>query len=139
MCGYDTVYALDSDIEADDELRAYACESGRLLVTRDRELARNTEGAIGLDSHEIDGQLSELLDAGFSLSHSDPVRCSICNGPLHQIETGETTASYAPAPAEQGVALSELSSVLLARKPLGRGRTDARLARGVECRTYRQN
>lgn len=103
ICGYDTTYALDCGLEADDELRTCALESGRVLVTRDRELARTTEGAIELTSREVNGQLSELLAVGFSLSLSDPVRCSICNGPLQRVEIGETTPSYAPSPGERKV------------------------------------
>ncbi|MDL5361262.1 Mut7-C RNAse domain-containing protein [Halalkalicoccus sp. NIPERK01] len=103
MCGYDTAYALDRDIEADPRLRELAREEGRTLLTRDVDLARTTDGALVLCERTIEGQLTELLEAGFSLDLDEPVRCSICNGLLREVARGEETPPFAPSPAERPV------------------------------------
>ncbi len=81
MCGYDTVYALDEGIEADDVICERAESADRTVVTRDRELAARTDNAVLLMSREIDGQLSELHDQGIEIKlPTQPKRCSVCNG-----------------------------------------------------------
>ncbi|MEM4780430.1 MAG: Mut7-C RNAse domain-containing protein [Halalkalicoccus sp.] len=103
MGGYDTVYALDRGIEDDDALVRLAREEARVLITRDVELARRTPESILLHTREVDAQLAELLDAGFTLSLTDPTRCSRCNGPLRRIGSEEKTPDFAPAPDERAV------------------------------------
>ncbi|MGM0604407.1 MAG: Mut7-C RNAse domain-containing protein [Halobacteriota archaeon] len=97
MCGYDTAYALERDAEADDRLRAIAERENRTLVTRDRSLARRTDGAVVLTSRAIDGQLAELAAAGVDLSlPSEPRRCSTCNGRLATFDEDSDTSTNPP-------------------------------------------
>ena len=99
MCGYDAVYALDDDLEADDAILDRARADGRTLVTRDRELAARAPDAICLDAREIEDQLRELAAAGLALELAErPVRCSECNGTLAAADPATTTPEYAPDP-----------------------------------------
>ncbi len=97
MCGYDTVYTLDVDLESDDEIRAFARTENRVLLTRDRELAARTGEAILLESRGIERMLSALRDEGFELTLPEtPVRCSACNGTVDRVGADEQTPEYAP-------------------------------------------
>ena len=87
MCGYDTMYAGDEGLEADAAIRERAQTSGRTLVTRDRDLAASTEGALLLTDREIEGQLAELRDQGVDIDlPSEPERCSVCNGRVDAVD-----------------------------------------------------
>ena len=103
MCGYDAAYALDREIEADDELLTVAEREDRLLVTRDRELAAQGEQSILLESKDVDDQLRELGEAGLELSLEEPSRCAACNGSLKPVPGDEETPEYAPEIDEQPV------------------------------------
>lgn len=104
MCGYDAVYALDRDEEADDRLLAMSRAEGRTLVTRDRGLANRTSDSVLLTARDIEEQLRELRDAGFRLELTDrPARCGQCNGIVERIDQGATTPGYAPTPDETAV------------------------------------
>jgi uncharacterized protein with PIN domain len=130
MCGYDTAYALDRGIEADDRLLALAHEEERTLLTRDQQLAeraralRTDDGGnaesgsdgsgsdtsgIGvssllLESRAVTGQLRELRAAGYDLSlTARPTRCGQCNGSLEAVVDEETTPEYAPEPDVEAV------------------------------------
>jgi uncharacterized protein with PIN domain len=86
MCGYDAAYALDRGVESDDRIRAIAEAEGRRLLTRDRDLAATTDGAILLERCEVVDQLRELAAAGYDLSLPDrPTRCGACNGRLERV------------------------------------------------------
>lgn len=101
MRGLDTAYALDRDIEADDELLEWARSEDRTLVTRNRGLADRAEDAIFVAAREPRAQVRELCEAGVELSlPDDPTRCSQCNGRL--VEAGdEPRPDYAPPPTER--------------------------------------
>jgi len=105
MCGYDAAYALDLPIGSDegvpdDELLTYAQDTGRRIVTRDRDLARRAEDAVLLKRRETEDQLGELVAAGFALSvDEEPSFCGACNGPLTGVSPEEPTPDYAPDPA----------------------------------------
>ncbi|WP_267163195.1 Mut7-C RNAse domain-containing protein [Halovenus salina] len=104
MCGYDTVYVLDADLETDDEIRNYAEAEERTLLTRDEALAARTEGALLLESREIKPMLSTLVAAGFELSLPEaPERCSLCNGIVEGVDADEPTPEYAPGPQTEDV------------------------------------
>ena len=104
MCGYDAVYALDDDLEDDDEILARTHANDRTLVTRDRDIAAQAEQSVCLRHREIEDQLRELVDAGFDLALADtPVRCSECNGSLTAVDRARATPEYAPDPAEVAV------------------------------------
>lgn len=104
MCGHDTVYAGDRDIEADDALLAVAEDEARTLLTRDVQLATRADDAILLESREVEAQLVELASVGVKLVLEDvPSYCGRCNGPLEDVELETSTPEYAPDPAERAV------------------------------------
>jgi len=104
MCGYDAAYAGDRGAESDDDALALAHTEGRLLVTRDRELAERAERSLLLSGREVLDQLEELAEAGFDLDlPGEPARCSACNGPVERVDRTEPTPDYAPATFEQTV------------------------------------
>ncbi len=82
MCGYDTVYALDRGVEADDTLRTIAEQEERTLVTRDVSLSQQTAKSILLREREVKDQLRELRTAGLTLELTEPTFCGRCNGSL---------------------------------------------------------
>ncbi len=96
MCGYDTLYAQDEGIEADDVICERAESTGRTVVTRDRALAARTDDAVLLVSREIEGQLSELHGQGIEIElPTQPKRCSVCNGRVNPIDI-EQRPEHAP-------------------------------------------
>jgi len=104
MCGYDAAYAGERGIEADDDVLALAHTEGRVLVTRDRELATRAERSQLLSTREVTEQLRELRRSGFDLELSaEPSRCSACNGPLERVDRTEPTPDYAPETHEETV------------------------------------
>ncbi|QLH79556.1 Mut7-C RNAse domain-containing protein [Halosimplex rubrum] len=104
MCGYDAAYAGERGIEADDDVLALAHTEGRVLVTRDRELAARAERSQPLSTREVTEQLLELRRSGFDLELADePARCSACNGPLERVDRTEPTPDYAPETHEETV------------------------------------
>ena len=99
MYGYDAAYAGDRGLEADARIREAAASEGRLLLTRDRQLAAAADDALLLTAREVKDQLAELREAGVRLTVADePVRCGRCNGRLEAVDDGETPG-YAPDPA----------------------------------------
>ena len=99
MCGYDTVYAGDRDLDADDAVLAVAADENRTIVTRDVELAGRADESILLESRDVQRQLSELDTAGLELSLTpDPEFCGRCNGPLEPVSKTGSTPEYAPDP-----------------------------------------
>ena len=89
MVGYDTVYALDREAEADEDLLEIADDEARVIVTRDRAVAAAAESSVLIESKDPDEQLGELSAAGFELDLDEPERCSHCNGRLAVVESGE--------------------------------------------------
>ena len=103
MCGYDAAYALDREIETDDEILALAESEGRLVITRDRELAARAEKSILLESKDVDDQLRELGEEGMELILDEPSRCAACNNSLELVSASGETPEYAPDLDEQPV------------------------------------
>ena len=101
VCGYDTVYALDRGLEADDRLAALADAEDRRLLTRDVELSQRVDGAFLLTARELEAQLAELRAAGVELeADEEPSYCGRCNGSLEAVSTDADTPEYAPDPAD---------------------------------------
>lgn len=97
MCGYDAAYAGDRGIEADDRLFDLSRTENRTLLTRDRDLAARTDGAVLLTARDVEAQLGELAAAGFELSlPGDPSRCGTCNGVLDPLSAEDPRPAYAP-------------------------------------------
>ncbi|MFC4407033.1 Mut7-C RNAse domain-containing protein [Haloarchaeobius iranensis] len=91
LCGHDTLYALDRDVEADDAVLELATEEDRSLITRDEQLAAHAEQSVLLGHRETEPQLRELDAAGVDLAPvAEPVHCGRCNGRLARIETGDS-------------------------------------------------
>jgi hypothetical protein len=87
MCGHDAAYALDRGVEADDELLAWARDEGRVLVTRDRDLAARAERSVLVESRDTREGLRALRAAGVALSLEDsPTRCGRCNGDVERVD-----------------------------------------------------
>jgi uncharacterized protein with PIN domain len=104
--GYDTRSASDlpSGNPAEDTvLLGIAREEGRILLTRDRALARRGgEGAIYLDGEDAATQLCRLIARGLVNPVLAMDRCSLCNTPLRPAAAAEVAgAVYAP-PADAG-------------------------------------
>ena len=101
VCGYDTAYALDRNIEADDRIAALADTEDRRLLTRDVELGERVDGALTLTARELEGQLAELRAAGVELeADEEPSYCGRCNGRLDPVSADADTPAYAPDPAD---------------------------------------
>ena len=101
MCGQDTALAGDRELEADEDLLRVAQAETRTIVSRDVSLAARADEAILLESTAVEDQLVELCETGVELWLADPpVRCGRCNGRLDRIDSNDTTASYAPDPAD---------------------------------------
>ena len=101
VCGFDTAYAGDRGIEADDRIAETARREGRRLCTRDAELADRVHGSILLAERDLEAQLAELKAAGVKLTVTDPPKyCGRCNGELLAVTPDEGTPGYAPDPGE---------------------------------------
>jgi len=98
MSGYDVLYAPDEDAVGDDEVAELAEETGRVMVTRDVELAESVDGIL-VESKQVEEQLRELADAGFKFELTVPSRCSVCNGAL--TETDAETSDDVPDDIER--------------------------------------
>jgi uncharacterized protein with PIN domain len=104
MCGHDTVYTLDEDIEADEAVLAYARETDRTVITRDEELAARADSVILLESRDIFDQLREVRANGFGLDlPAEPTYCGACNGRLTLVAPDDRTPDYAPDPVTEDV------------------------------------
>ena len=77
--GYDTAYPGPLD---DTELLALAKEEGRVLLTRDKELASRSTTAFRVRSDDLEEQIREVA-SHLQLKVVDPLsRCSLCNAVL---------------------------------------------------------
>jgi len=85
MMGADTVYVRGL---ADEEVLRIARAEERVLLTRDRELARRSGRAVLLSSPRIEDQVRETWAAVPTLSRELRFdRCTLCNGRLSPVET----------------------------------------------------
>jgi hypothetical protein len=101
LAGYDTAYAGDRDIEADDRILELADAEDRTLLTRDVQLAAQADESILLSAKPVEAQLAELREAGVELeADAEPSRCGRCNGRLDAVPADADTPDYAPDPAE---------------------------------------
>jgi uncharacterized protein with PIN domain len=89
LLGYDCTYARDVK---DGELVASSSEEGRIVLTRDRRVAKDSLRAIFVAPGTLDDELTAVLRALSILPPEEPpaVRCSLCNALL--------VAETAPAP-----------------------------------------
>lgn len=97
MCGWDAAYAGDRGLEADEVIHRIAAAEDRVVVTRDRGLARQVDRGVLLERREVADQVAELRSLGMQLELCDPpIRCGRCNGILDPGPAEQTRPSYAP-------------------------------------------
>jgi uncharacterized protein with PIN domain len=99
--GYDTVSANQvptGNRREDTTLLEWAQRESRILLTRDRELARRGgQGAVWIQSEDIREQVQQLVSAGLIRAELRMNRCSLCNQPLRPACEEEIhAADYAP-------------------------------------------
>ena len=101
--GYDTLSANTfpaGDPKEDTFLLSLALEEGRVLLTRDHELARRGRGrAVLICSDDVLDQVGQLTALGLVTPMVVTSRCPLCNGLLSPATAGQvaSAASYAPA------------------------------------------
>jgi uncharacterized protein with PIN domain len=100
--GYDTISAnsiTPGNTREDSLLLGIALREGRVLLTRDRELAkRGGKQAVLISPAGVFPQLQELVDLGLVEPRLMLTRCSLCNEKLRRANAHEIQgASYAPA------------------------------------------
>jgi uncharacterized protein with PIN domain len=93
ILGYDADYASARD---DNELAWIARAEGRILLTRDVQLARRSGIKSLLIQHQgLEAQLGQIIKS-LNLTLDNPfTRCPVCNTPLEEISK-ETAASSVP-------------------------------------------
>jgi len=69
----------------DVELGAIAQDEGRVLLTRDRELAQRVSGAYRVKSDELEEQLLDVARRFRLDLEGSMTRCSVCNGELESV------------------------------------------------------
>lgn len=95
LLGYDTTYERDA---ADDRVLQLARAQGRVVLTRDRQLARRARRSLYVASHDLDGQLVEVFH---SMGSEVPAaialeRCSLCNAELLESDANSARAAGVP-------------------------------------------
>jgi O-6-methylguanine DNA methyltransferase len=107
ILGYDTVYAADlaiqdgegwnGEVDGKDEdsaLVSFAEQQDRIVLTKDKRLAAMAERrgvrSVLSKADDVMEQLQELLRHNVPIHlEPTPVRCSVCNGELRQVEADE--------------------------------------------------
>ncbi len=93
LLGYDVVY-----MQAEDHVLARRARAeGRVLLTRDRELARRRGlEALLITSQELAAQLAQVRRELPAPSPDTPPRCMTCNAPLSEVSREEAAAHVPP-------------------------------------------
>ncbi|AHF80676.1 Mut7-C RNAse domain-containing protein [Thermococcus paralvinellae] len=78
LYGYDTVYG----VKDDDRIIEIAEKEGRIILTRDEELAKRAKNVILIKSNKFEEQIKQLMELGFTFNELFPenARCPKCNG-----------------------------------------------------------
>jgi uncharacterized protein with PIN domain len=80
IMGYDATYEKDRD---DDDIINAAIPEGRIVLTRDRELATRMGGmGLFIYSDRLEEQLRQVWQAFALKPDLDLARCTVCNGEL---------------------------------------------------------
>jgi uncharacterized protein with PIN domain len=93
LLGYDTVYP--GPLE-DRAMAARSYDEGRVLLTRDKDLAARIKGAVFVASDDLDEQLKSVVESlhlGFSNTLS---RCSVCNVPIIEVDRADVEHEVPP-------------------------------------------
>ncbi|MEA3459678.1 MAG: Mut7-C RNAse domain-containing protein [Chloroflexota bacterium] len=84
ILGYDTLYFSHAD---DNELVRIARAEGRVLLTRDGELARRRGiNALLIESEELREQVQQVVTELGTAGEEPLSRCPLCNAPLRKVE-----------------------------------------------------
>ena len=99
--GYDTLSAnafMQGNSREDTQLLAIAEEEGRILLTRDRELARRAgDRAVLIRSEQVMAQVEQMVSLGLIDPELVMDRCGLCNRVLRPASREEVaSAGYAP-------------------------------------------
>lgn len=87
LLGYDTVY---DNSATDHELARRARAEGRVLLTRDRELAsRRGLQTLLIEFEQLEEQIEEVRQALGPPPDPSLSRCSVCNGTLEEVSRRE--------------------------------------------------
>jgi uncharacterized protein with PIN domain len=93
LLGYDTLYPGPL---GDREIAAKAHDEGRVLLTRDKDLAMRVPGAIFVASDDLDEQLKVVIDS-LHLILSNPLSlCSLCNVSIIEVGRDEVRGAVPP-------------------------------------------
>ena len=94
LLGCDTAYAGKLD---DAQIARHAQQEGRIVLTRDRELARRKSiRTILIDSERVDEQIMQVLQAcDLSVGGREP-RCAVCNGRLADLHREQAKGQVPP-------------------------------------------
>ncbi|MCX7680398.1 MAG: Mut7-C RNAse domain-containing protein [Anaerolineae bacterium] len=94
LLGYDTAYENDAP---DHELARRARAEGRVLLTRDRELAaRPGLRALLIQAETLEEQVREVQDALGPPPGTPLSRCPVCNGDLKPVAPSELVGQLPP-------------------------------------------
>jgi len=93
LLGYDTAYENDA---SDHALARRARSEGRVLLTRDRDLAaRRGLETVFVRSEQLEQQVEEIRETLGPPPAPSLSRCSVCNGTLDEV-SGEEIAGIVP-------------------------------------------
>lgn len=87
ILGYDTAYAKQMN---DEEIINMARKEGRIVITRDKLLARKADESLYIEEKELEKQLKKVVEY-FNLEIGENIlsRCTICNIPVERIKKEE--------------------------------------------------
>lgn len=96
MLGYDSRYEKDL---ADNEIIEIAEREERIILTRDKDLAKSSHGFF-VSETSLDEQLLAVKEAFGLKFHPDGIRCSVCNGRLIEVDPREIEDDVPQKPLE---------------------------------------
>ncbi len=103
LAGYDTIYDV---LLSDRQLADLARDSGRMLLSRDRELAgRRGVKSLLIESDRVLEQLAQVVGACSLRVSVDGPRCPLCNGMLEDLPAGGAPPSVPDAVCRSGIPL----------------------------------
>ena len=86
ILGFDTIFAKDMD---DNEIMALAERENRIIITRDKELAKRSGNSLFLNSDVLEEQIKQVLKRYPADENGTLTRCLLCNSILIPVEKAE--------------------------------------------------
>jgi len=101
LCSWCRILGIDSAYapgKSDSSILQMAASEGRMLVTRDAELARRCRirgvGCVLARDAPLEEQIAQILrESGAKAAYPQRTRCASCNGELRIAERGEVSGS----------------------------------------------